>query len=89
MEELKWIRPDMDIDKINSNNMVITIKNSGTLEIDFYNYAINFFEAAEIIIKSLLNEKQNDISKLDTWYFSLIYLYRQRYPEVEQQLILT
>ena len=77
MAELKWIRQDMDLNKIDNNNMLITIENTGCLEKDFYNYAMNFFEAAEILISSLLHENQTDISKLDTWYFSVIYLYRQ------------
>ena len=77
--DIKWIRNDMDLNKIVDNNAVINILNSGILEIDFYAYARNFFEAANLVVKHLLTEasKNHDIAKLDLWYFALIYLYRQ------------
>ena len=77
--DIKWIRKDMDLNKIVDNNTVINIQNSGILETDFFIYSKNFFEAANLIVKHLLLEasKNHDIAKLDLWYFALIYLYRQ------------
>ncbi len=80
MDDFKWIRSDMDlfyIDKDSKNT--ITISNSGQLDRDFYLYAKNFFYAAEYVIHYLLEDaaEQQDIAKLDLWYFAIIYLYRQ------------
>lgn len=80
MDDLKWIRSDIDlfyIDKDSKN--IITISNSGQLDRDFYLYAKNFFYAAEYVIHYLLEDaaERQDIAKLDLWYFAMIYLYRQ------------
>ncbi|MDE7162184.1 MAG: hypothetical protein K2N65_05445, partial [Anaeroplasmataceae bacterium] len=75
MEEYKWVRSDMDLYKINKDSKnIISVKNSGSLDIDFYEYAKNFYEAAERVIHYLIGNV--DFSKLDSWYFPMVYLYR-------------
>lgn len=80
MIDFKWIRPNIDLFYIalNSKN-IVQIMNSGNLEKDFYEYANIFFEAAECVMKYLLEVASNDrdIAKLDLWYYAMIYLYRQ------------
>lgn len=63
----------------NNSEHIVTIANSGDLEIDFYIYAQNFYEAAENVTHYLMEEaaKNQDIAKLDLWCYSMIYLYRQ------------
>lgn len=78
--DFKWIRPDMSLHYVDKNcQFPITILNSGDLAIDFNKYAKNFFDAAESVIHYLGEEAadNHDIAKLDLWYFSMIYLYRQ------------
>lgn len=80
MINLKWIRPNMDLFYIASNSKnIVQIINSGNLEKDFYEYANIFFEAAECVMRYLLEVASNDrdIAKLDLWYYAMIYLYRQ------------
>lgn len=78
--EDKWVHANVDLNSIGLNyKKIIRIVNSGDLQMDFYNYARFFYEAAETIIEYLLVEasKNHDIAKLDLWYFAMIYLYRQ------------
>ena len=80
MIDYKWIRPNMDLYHIDANSEHITaITNSGNLDVDFYEYASNFYEAAEYVIHYLGEEaaEHQDIAKLDLWYFAMVYLYRQ------------
>lgn len=80
MIDYKWVRPNMDLYHIEKNsNYIITVANSGNLETDFYVYSQNFYEAAENVIHYLGEEaaENQDIAKLDLWYFAMIYLYRQ------------
>jgi len=75
-----WIRPNMSFYNVDMpGKHVISISNSGNLADDFKKYATNFFNAAECVIHYLGEEaaEKQDISKLDIWYFSMIYLYRQ------------
>ncbi len=72
--DFKWPTSDASFLKINSRNIVI-LKNNKDLEEEFYKYAINFKKAAHLLTQHLL--ENNDISKLDTYFFSLAYLYRQ------------
>lgn len=62
-----------------NSKCVAAIENSGKLDMDFYKYASNFYEAAECVIRYLEEEasQNHDIAKLDLWYFAMIYLYRQ------------
>ena len=78
--DYKWIRPDMNLYHIGgSSKYIITVANSGNLDADFYEYAQNFYEAAETVIHYLGEEaaENQDIAKLDLWYFATVYLYRQ------------
>lgn len=78
--DYKWIRSNMDLYHIGENNEhIITFTNSGNLAVDFYEYAQNFYEAAEFVIHYLGEEaaENHDIAKLDLWYFATVYLYRQ------------
>lgn len=80
MMHYKWIRPDMDLYHIGENEEhIITVTNSGILEVDFYKYAQSFYKAAEAVIHYLGEEaaENHDIAKLDLWYFATVYLYRQ------------
>lgn len=80
MLDYKWVRADMDLYHIDRNNEnIINVVNCGSLDIDFYVYAKNFFEAAEYVIHYLVEEaaEKQDIAKLDLWYFAMVYLYRQ------------
>ena len=62
-----------------NSKCVAAIENSGKLDMDFYKYASNFYDAAECVIRYLVEEasQNHDIAKLDLWYFAMIYLYRQ------------
>lgn len=66
---------NFDIYAINNQIDVITIKNTGILAQDFNTYANNFLSAGNLITNELI--KTGQIAKLDTWYFALVYLYRQ------------
>jgi len=78
--DFKWIRPNMFLYHIDDEcEHIVSMLNSGDLTFDFNRYAINFFDAAECVIHYLGEEaaEKQDIAKLDLWYFSMIYLYRQ------------
>jgi len=79
VENYKWIRPNMDLYKNIDPQNIICVKNSGVLEDDFYRYAKDFNEAANILMQHLIKDAANrgNIAQLDLWYFSLVYLYRQ------------
>lgn len=71
----KWIRNNVDLTAINEELDTTVVKNSGVLENDFHNYAANFLTAGNLILHSLI--KNGKIAELDTWYFALVYVYRQ------------
>lgn len=71
----KCLRNNFNIKKINNQKDKITFQNSGILEKDFYDYANSFLYAGNLITRDLLSCK--NIKKLDTWYFALVYIYRQ------------
>jgi len=78
--DFKWIRPNMSLYHIDKDcTHIFSISNSGDLAFDFNKYATNFFNAAECVIHYLGEEaaENQDIAKLDLWYFAMIYLYRQ------------
>jgi len=79
MPEILWIKPNMDLKNQTEKPTCITVSNSGNLDVDFYRYSLNFHDAAEEIMRYLLEDaaSKGDIAKLDTWYFALVYLYRQ------------
>lgn len=53
---------------------VITISGNSNLQEEFFNYAVKFKESAYLISDYILEE--SDISKLDSYFFSLAFLYR-------------
>lgn len=71
-----WPKKIVDFNKLGSDsNKYVIVQNSGILEDDFYKYANNFYLAGdEILIDAI---KSGDITKLDSCYFALVYLYRQ------------
>lgn len=77
--ENNWIHSNIDLLYINSDREdIVCIKNSGSLEMDFFVYANNFFRAGEEVINYLLSDASEncDIKKMDLWYYSMIFLYR-------------
>lgn len=73
--ENKCLRNNFDIFENNNQADIITIKNIGILDKDFNIYANNFLFAGNLITNELI--KTGQIAKIDTWYFALVYLYRQ------------
>jgi hypothetical protein len=81
MGENHWIRNNADFGYINKDQYadIVKVKNSDNLETEFYLYSKNFHCAADQITDYLLAipVENNDVGKLDTWFFAIIYLYRQ------------
>ena len=76
----KWIRPNISLANYDKGSKhLVTLRNSGDLVVDYKKYADCFFGGAERIIHYLAEDAaaKYDIAKLDLWYFSMIYLYRQ------------
>lgn len=59
----------------NAENVIIIQGNCNELANEFFTYALNFKKSARIITEHLF-VSHPDISKLDTYFFSLAYLYR-------------
>src|SRR5690625_4844946 len=68
-----WPIKDVDFNRINSKN-IICLTGNGKLDEEFYNYALNFKSSGNILTHHLLSKY--DISKLDTYFFSIAFLYR-------------
>lgn len=81
MGENHWIRNKANFEYIDKEQYadIVKVKNSENLETEFYIYSRNFHYAADQIIDYLLTiaTENNEIGKLDTWFFAIIYLYRQ------------
>ncbi len=80
MKDLEWIRPDgnfVSYDK-DAEDVFVLFYDNGIAD-EFKTYADDFLEAANIIMKHLLDEAgpEHRIDKLDTWFFAVVYLYRQ------------
>lgn len=78
--DYEWIRNKAKFDFIDRGaEDLIAIKNTGNLPEDFYKYAYDFQEAADILMSYLTNEASPKglNGYLDTWFFSITYLYRQ------------
>lgn len=69
----KWPKPNADFHKIN-NGEIINIKNEEKLDKEFYEYALKFKKSANLITQHIL--EKSDISRLDTYFFTIAYLYR-------------
>lgn len=72
--EIKWPISNASFCKVNGGN-IVDLKNEENLDEEFYDYGIKFKEAAHLLTEHLL--EGNDISKLDIYFYSLAYLYRQ------------
>lgn len=75
-----WIRQDISFtsyDKKSDDKIVLF--NSTEPSDEFLIYSNYYFKAGELITKHLVNDicTQCDISKLDTWFFAVTYLFRQ------------
>ncbi|WP_418791513.1 hypothetical protein [Phosphitispora sp. TUW77] len=70
---MKWPISNADFYRINSGE-IIEIKNRSKLDEEFYEYALKFKDSAHILTQYLLDD--TDISKLDTYFFPVAYLYR-------------
>lgn len=71
--EHKWPIADARFFKVNGGN-IIRLRNSCNLQNDFYNYAVKFKKSAHLLTEHLI--EGTDISKLDTYFFAVAYLYR-------------
>jgi hypothetical protein len=71
--DIEWPIADADFSKIIGGE-IIDIVNSSNIEEEFYTYSINFNKSAHILTEYLLKEPK--ISNLDSYFFSLAYLYR-------------
>lgn len=75
-----WIRQDISFtnyDKKSDDKIVLF--NSTERSDEFPIYSNCYFKAGELITKHLVTDicTQGDISKLDTWFFAVTYLFRQ------------
>ena len=91
MSDEYWIRSDADFedfDKTHKDDIVV-IRNSENLETEFYIYSKNFHLAADLILEHLLSASASraDISQLDTWFFAIVYLYRQSLELISKAII--
>lgn len=69
----KWPVKDVDFYQIASDN-IIKVKNNDRLDDEFYEYALKFKRSGNILTKYLFSKV--DSSKLDTYFFSIAFLYR-------------
>lgn len=74
-QALLYLIPNPDLLKIKGDKHLISIKGEADLEKEFYNFALNFKKSAHIITTHLFDPSSN-IGKLDTYFFSVAYLYR-------------
>lgn len=65
----------MQLDDVVEN--IITISGNSNLQEDFFNYSLKFKELSYLISDYLLEVL--DISKLDNYFLSLVYLYRHSF----------
>ncbi|MEY2372149.1 hypothetical protein [Lysinibacillus capsici] len=74
MKKLKEVSNTAIKNGIVDENKIIMIHNSNNLKEDFYTYATNFRQSAWLVANEMV--EGNDISKLDTMFFPLTFLYR-------------
>jgi hypothetical protein len=71
-----WPRDIADFEYVGEESLhVLKVQNSDDIQIEFYSYSKNFFEAANILISHAL--ETTEIRKKDFWFFPIVYLYRQ------------
>lgn len=64
-----------DMRQIGDNPSIVEVFNDTDLDEEFKKYADNFFDAADLTITHMV--KSGNYGILDTWYYPLVYLYRQ------------
>ena len=64
-----------DMKQIGNNPAIIEVESNSDLDEEFKKYADNFSKAADLTIRYMIESGNNGI--LDTWYYPLVYLYRQ------------
>lgn len=71
----KWPRENCDFFRVDcENNEKIKIVSCGNLDKDFFEYASNFLEAANVVAYEMLDS--GDIATLDVDFFKLAFFYR-------------
>jgi hypothetical protein len=70
----KWVNESPDFFKKNKVGSLIVLKGNSDIKGEFTKYALMFKESAHLITGHIF--KKSDIGKLDTYFFSLAYLYR-------------
>ncbi|WP_458413293.1 hypothetical protein ACNQFZ_21400 [Schinkia sp. CFF1] len=70
----KWVKESPDFFKKNNLEGLIVLKANSDIKQEFTEYALMFKESAHLITEHIF--KKADIGKLDTYFFSLAYLYR-------------
>ncbi len=80
MSIVESLKPEIDFYKVGTNlNNLIYAHNDAEIKKLFYTYGCNFFETADRTNLYVCQEgtKNKDIAKLDSWFYPLIYMYRQ------------
>lgn len=65
-----------NIREIGSNPVKVKVYNNKSLDENFYKYAVQFYNAASLMMRNLSQNRDNNYM-LDTWFYPLVYLYRQ------------
>ncbi len=73
MPDMPWVHSNADFQKIISTS-TIKLYNSDSIDDLFMQYARKFYRAGHLTAKHMI--ECSDISKLDTYFFALVYLYR-------------
>ncbi len=80
MSIVEYLKPEIDFYKagINLNNLIYAYNDAEITKL-FYTYGCNFFETADRTNLYVCQEgaKNKDIAKLDSWFYPVIYMYRQ------------
>jgi hypothetical protein len=71
---VKWIKENPDFFRKNKRDELIILKGNSDIKEEFAKYAVMFKKSAHLITEHIFEKA--DTSKLDTYFFSLAYLYR-------------
>lgn len=72
---MKWPRKGARLDEVKNGSLtIVKVKANTNLVESFYEYSKNYKYAAHLVTEYIL--EKDDISKLDTYFFSLAFLYR-------------
>lgn len=79
IEDLQHVYPEKGtkleaVDR--DSKYIVKVDASKDFAEDLFQYSKKFFEAAHVITVSILDTNRPDISKLDTYFFSIAFLYR-------------